>query len=251
MLLSLIVDVAEPISPPSMTVADLIKLLIGGAAGTVIIVVPLFHQIIKAYANKLLKRIEGTDTTGPAVATLAKLEEVKAKQDRHSDEFKEFKTKVESDVGTIRKELTTNGGGTLKDYIDAVRASVDGVNNKLRVMATTNNSIVWESDAQGGSVWASPAMCRALQREFDDIRGQAWKSFVHEPDRGKVISEWESCVREKRAFRMSYHWVRADGYLLRIHAEAHPIRTRSGDVDGWIATVVLVGDPIAPGGESR
>ncbi len=99
---------------------------------------------------------------------------------------------------------------------------------------------VWQSDALGMCVHVSKPMLRVLQRQSTEILGDNWRQIIHQPDRPMVYNEWDTCIKDGRDFDLTYHWVRSDGHLIKIHANANRIISASGEIIGWVSFVTLL-----------
>lgn len=120
---------------------------------------------------------------------------------------------VES-VAEIKKELTTNGGGSLKDAIIAMRESCDRIENRQRVIIQRtkaalhySSTALFETDKEGRLIWSNVNLIDLTKRSNTwskdanyMVEGFDWISLFKEEDRELVLSEFKSCLAMNRRF---------------------------------------------------
>ena len=98
---------------------------------------------------------------------------------------------------------------------------------------------IWESDAEGRTIFANRFMLELLGVQFADLSGDGWRAIVHHDDRENVFDEWDSAIARKHDFILDYRW-------LDSHQRAIPIsvvcrRITDGDnTIGYIGHVTLL-----------
>ena len=120
---------------------------------------------------------------------------------------------VES-VEEIKKELTTNGGGSLKDAIIGMRQSCERIENRQRVIIQRtkaalhySSTALFETDKEGRLIWSNVNLIDLSKRSNTwskdanyMVEGFDWISLFKEADREGVLSEFKSCLAMNRRF---------------------------------------------------
>lgn len=120
---------------------------------------------------------------------------------------------VES-VEEIKKELTTNGGSSLKDAVVGMRESCKRIENRQRVIIQRtkaalhySSTALFETDQEGRLIWSNVNLIDLTKRSntFSKdanymVEGFDWISLFKEDDREGVLSEFKSCLTMNRRF---------------------------------------------------
>ena len=139
---------------------------------------------------------------------------------------------VES-VGEIKKELTTNGGSSLKDAVISMRESCARIENRQKVIIQRtkaalhySNVALFETDETGRLVWSNANLCDLTKDIVTSVEGYDWINLFMEDEREEVLAEFTSCLQMNRRFsKVTYMQnkkaVRLLGYPYRISNEEH------------------------------
>lgn len=120
---------------------------------------------------------------------------------------------VES-VEEIKKELTTNGGSSLKDAVVCMRESCKRIENRQRVIIQRtkaalhySSTALFETDQEGRLIWSNVNLIDLTKRSNTwskdanyMVEGFDWISLFKEDDREGVLSEFKSCLTMNRRF---------------------------------------------------
>jgi len=120
---------------------------------------------------------------------------------------------VES-VEEIKKELTTNGGSSLKDAIIGMKESCERIENRQRVIIQRtkaalhySSTALFETDKEGRLIWSNVNLIDLTKRSNTwskdanyMVEGFDWISLFKEEDREAVLSEFKSCLAMNRRF---------------------------------------------------
>ena len=136
-------------------------------------------------------------------------------------------TKVHSQVEAIFKEITPNGGGSIKDKINVMSTEITE-NTKLtqqifhrqRWIMDRRNEPIFETTQAGEYVWVNYPFAELVGREKEDIIGHNWKNVIHEDDRHRVISNWDSAVKDGRSYEDEYRIITPHGNVVTVRSEA-------------------------------
>lgn len=151
----------------------------------------------------------------------------------HFDKFDACVNSIEN----IKKEFSTNGGGSLKDHIGRLSIELSEVKQAQRAQLAYNTHPIFESDKDGHCTYANRAYLRMLGVGIEEIEGQGWKSFIHPDSRDIVFEEWESAVRDQRDFKLTYKFLAADGHEVCASCEAFAIKNDKKELLKYIGTI--------------
>ena len=119
----------------------------------------------------------------------------------HNQDF--FKESVEE----IKKELTTNGGSSLKDAIIDMKDTVNRIDRRQKVIEQRtkaalhySNEALFETDIAGRSVWSNAHFCKYVKDNPNDVSGFDWLTMIKEEDRDELLKEFLSCIKMNRKF---------------------------------------------------
>jgi len=126
------------------------------------------------------------------------------------------------------KELTNNGGGSMRDIVMRTEVRVAAVEARSRAILSQLHIPFWESDAEGNCVFSSRELAVLTGWSPDDTLGRRWLSTIHPDCREAVMDEWDACIRDSREFVMDYAFVSPRGDRIEVHAEANSMRDPKG-----------------------
>ncbi len=157
-------------------------------------------------------------------------------------------TDVCDQVDVMSKSLGPNGGSSLADKIDETRDTM------LLVKADVNDLL----DHTSKPLWAADeaARCTRVNRAFEEtfgyphaeLLGSGWLLHVATEDRERVTRDWDSALRERRAFRVRCHYLTAAGLALDVLIRGEPVVDgREAAVIGWRGAVEIIRVPPVEG----
>jgi PAS domain S-box-containing protein len=147
----------------------------------------------------------------------------------------------------IKKEVTPNGGGSMKDLLAAqaklqqkVSSDISGMKDQLDAMSlrqrlTHDASGVGSFEASPSGLWtfASPTHCRTVGMALEDLLGMGWLNTICTEDREAVREEWQSCFEDVRAFDKEVCVAAPDGGCFASKMIVRPLRGADGSVRLW------------------
>lgn len=134
----------------------------------------------------------------------------------------------------IEAELKTNGGSSLRDAINYIRSDVN-LGNFISQEALAE-TLAFRSDANGNCVWSSPKWCELAGLTLAESLGSGWTRAIVEEDRQRVWEQWQSCIRDKRTFAITYHYRGWDNKPVHVETVAQMILD-GPRVVGWFGRV--------------
>lgn len=123
----------------------------------------------------------------------------------------------------IKKELQTNGGSSIKDSIKRIEGHISIIDAKYKAFVSLENEPVWESDENGGCIWANSSYLKMTGFDFDYLKNAGWISIINENDRSRVREEWNMAIKEKRVFSCEFIINRFDGTKIKVFGKSFPI----------------------------
>lgn len=143
--------------------------ILAGAAGT------LFGVLVWFYKK----------TIRPAVRYINKLT---ACMEDHKELIK--------NVSLIKKEITPNGGSSLKDAINRIEKRQLIIDERSKAVFYGKDKPIFEIDNHGNIQWANKQFHKMMGHK--NLSGLDWVSFIDEPERKDFLSELESCAKTGR-----------------------------------------------------
>lgn len=115
----------------------------------------------------------------------------------------DFKLSLE----TIKKELTTNGGNSLKDSIIDLRSTCSRIESRQKVIEQRakaalhyNNAALFETDQQGRLTWTNSNFYDLTCEVITSVEGYDWLTYIKEEEREELFDEFKSCLDMNRKF---------------------------------------------------
>jgi PAS domain-containing protein len=155
---------------------------------------------------------------------------------------------VEKDMALVKKELFPNGGGSLRDTLDHVVASVHELRRTnaassdfVRALACEAGVVILQFDSDGQLIWATERWYKLTGLTIDQAGGTGWVNALYIDDRERIDDRWKDAVANQRAFIDSFRFQHVHtGAVVAVRVEALP--TVSGDAArpiGWVATMTV------------
>ena len=153
---------------------------------------------------------------------------------------------IASKTDMIAKEMKMDGNGSLKTAIvklekttERIEFRLDGIEEGQKVAMNLQGICYWISNDKGECIYASPTLCRLVQRTEHEILKNGWMTYIAEDDRASVYAAWEFSIKTQTAFDKIYHIKRTDGKLIKVWAVAfHKVRKNNcGDTLGKLTAI--------------
>jgi PAS domain-containing protein len=110
-------------------------------------------------------------------------------------------------VETIKKELTPNGGNSIKDTITELKGTCNRIENRQKVIEQRtkaalqyNNAALFETDEHGRLTWTNGNFYDLTSGSVNSVEGYDWLTYIVENDRENVFDEFKSCIEMNRKF---------------------------------------------------
>jgi hypothetical protein len=114
---------------------------------------------------------------------------------------------ITKSLNDIKKELTTNGGNSLKDSIIELKGTCNRIETRQKVLEQRskaalhyNNVALFETDTTGRLVWTNNSFYELTADSINSVDGYDWLNYIYEDDREDVFEEFKSCIDMNRKF---------------------------------------------------
>jgi hypothetical protein len=113
-------------------------------------------------------------------------------------------------VKFIKSEVSTNGGNSIKDRVNALYETCRAMKHKQDIAEERSHaslhyfdSALFETNSDGHLVWANETFYELTALIGDSgasMSGFDWVAFVHEDERTSFLEEFSSCINMNRKF---------------------------------------------------
>jgi hypothetical protein len=114
---------------------------------------------------------------------------------------------ITKSLNDIKKELTTNGGNSLKDSIIELKGTCNRIETRQKVLEQRskaalhyNNTALFETDTTGRLIWTNNGFYELTADSINSVDGYDWLNYIYEDDREDVFEEFKSCIDMNRKF---------------------------------------------------
>ena len=116
-----------------------------------------------------------------------------------------------SSVEDIKKELTTNGGSSIKDTVNRIDRRQIMLDKRSKAIFYNVEKAILEVDEKGNILWANEMFHKRMGTK--NLKGLDWVSYIDEPQRENFLREFESCSEKLRELIQSCQAVWKSRYL--------------------------------------
>ena len=148
-----------------------------------------------------------------------------------------FKESVEE----IKKELTTNGGSSLKDAIIDMKDTVHRIDRRQKIIEQRtkaalhySNEALFETDIAGRLIWSNAHFCKYVKDNPSNMTGFDWLSMIKENERDELLSEFLSCIKMNRKFSKTTET--QDGKQIRMLG--YPYKITDTEHGGFLVSII-------------
>jgi len=140
---------------------------------------------------------------------------------------------VAKSVETIKNELTTNGGNSIKDAVCNLGSTCGRIEDGQKIIEQRTKATLhyipvalFETDRCGRLTWTNEPFYELTGQTLSDIEGFDWVTYIHEDEREGLVAEWESCLEMNRKFSKDVMTsdnkeVRLTGFPYKLSEEEH------------------------------
>ena len=141
--------------------------------------------------------------------------------------------KIKTSIQTIKEEVVTNGGRSLKDAVIQLKGTCDRIEDRQKVINQRSkaslhyqNEALFETDVDGKLIWINDKFYQVTGETLTNMEGYNWVTIIDEPEREGFLKEFLSCIEMCRKVdiettSMSGKTIRFVGYPYKITDKAH------------------------------
>ncbi len=146
-------------------------------------------------------------------------------------------------IETIKREVVTNGGSSLKDSVIALKQTCDRIEKSQKVIEQRSksslhyhNQALFETDKNGNLIWTNERFYEMTGFTFSDMEGLNWISYINEDDREDFIAEFSSCMKMCRKLEFKTSFINDK----KIKLIAYPYKISESEHYGFLFHVSLI-----------
>lgn len=140
---------------------------------------------------------------------------------------------ITKSIDTIKKELTTNGGNSLKDAVVDLRFTINRMEKRQKIIEQRtkaalhyNDVPLFEIDNNGRLTWTNNNFYELTQDVINSADGYDWLNYIQEDQREELFDELKSCLEMNRKLAKTVQTVdgktvKLTGFPYRINEKEH------------------------------
>ena len=137
---------------------------------------------------------------------------------------------IKGDIEAIRKEVTFNGGSSLKDEVYRISGETDAF---LAIKMNSDNEAVYICDRDGFCTFANDKLCELFGMNYHEMLGNGWLAAVgkNQYEKDRCYTEWRQSVEKSIPYSTEYTLINQKTHEeanCRTHAIA--IYSRKGEI---------------------
>ena len=141
--------------------------------------------------------------------------------------------KIKASIQTIKEEVVTNGGRSLKDAVIQLKGTCDRIEDRQKVINQRSkaslhyqNEALFETDEDGKLIWINDKFYQVTGETLTNMEGYNWVTIIDEAEREGFLKEFLSCIEmcikvDIETTSMSGKTIRFVGYPYKISDKAH------------------------------
>ena len=109
--------------------------------------------------------------------------------------------KIKASIQTIKEEVVTNGGRSLKDAVIQLKGTCDRIETRQKVINQRSkaslhyqNEALFETDKDGKLIWINDKFYQVTGETLTNMEGYNWVTIIDEPEREGFLKEFLSCI---------------------------------------------------------
>lgn len=132
----------------------------------------------------------------------------------------------------LKKELSYNGGNTLKDAVTKSLELLTLLKLKFTYQLSTSETPMFECEpVEGKCIWVNNALCELFGMAHEEMLGFGWLAGVNESEREDVYNHWNIAVTKKIPYSWTYSVInQKTGKEIRCRAGANTIVLSNGKI---------------------
>ena len=133
-------------------------------------------------------------------------------------------------------------GGIAIDVTERIKVeqALRDSEERFRILASHAPVGIFESDAQGNTIFVNEGWCAMAGLTPEQARGDGWADAIHPEDRERILATWREAVAAGAPSNSEFRFIRPDGLVTWLQGDAVPIRDAAGQLTGYIGTIADV-----------
>ena len=119
-----------------------------------------------------------------------------------AQKFIEDHDDVKESIETIKNEVVTNGGSSIKDAIGRIEARQQVLDQRSKASLHYHDEALFETDEHGNLIWSNSKFKDFSENSFKYGAGYDWITIIDEPNREDFLKEFASCLEMCRKLDM-------------------------------------------------
>lgn len=152
------------------------------------------------------------------------------------------KSEIFNSIETIKREVTTNGGKSLKDTINCLKDTCERIEKSQKITEQRSKAslhyidqALFEIDKTGKLVWTNEKFFDLTGETFTDMEGYDWLTYVHESERDRFFHELESCIKMNRKLQVDT----INNKKEPIKLVGYPYKLNDKENDGFLVNISM------------
>ncbi|MBX7223445.1 MAG: response regulator [Blastocatellia bacterium] len=134
--------------------------------------------------------------------------------------------------------LWVGGWAASKEAEDRrAKAELQSREVQFRTLTTLAPVGIFQTDSQGQCIFVNEAWQEITGVTFEQAQGPGWSRGLHPEDCQRVEGKWLSAVQDGTTFQSEYRFLRSDGAVVWVSAQAVPLIADTGELTGFLGTV--------------
>ncbi len=157
--------------------------------------------------------------------------------------FIKIHNSIVKSIETIKHEVVTNGGSSLKDAVIALKQTCERIEKSQKVIEQRSKSslhyhsqALFETDKNGNLIWTNEKFYEMTGFVFSEIEGLNWISYINEDDREDFITEFSSCMKMCRKLEFKTSFTNDK----KIKLIAYPYKISESEHHGFLFHISLI-----------
>lgn len=118
-----------------------------------------------------------------------------------------------------------------------LRLAHEETDSLSRVLADFSPVGIFRTDENGVCVYVNSRWCEITGLAEEAAVGEGWRRALHPDDRERVVRAWTATSEGGRPFRLEHRFLRPNGEICWVIAEAYRAENEAGETTGHIGTV--------------
>lgn len=144
---------------------------------------------------------------------------------------------IKKSIETIRSEVVTNGGSSLKDAVNNLTTTCNNIEVAQKILDQRSKAALhyheqalFEVDSKGRIQWFNEKFCELTEDNGNVTEGFDYVSIVEEDRREEFLKELHSCIEMCRKIDIET----ASVYDQKIHFTGYPYRVGDNSHEGFL-----------------